>query len=203
MHYAWEQADTGFYYEGHGFTLNPWQNGFRDAPIPESLKREYLAMELNKEPVSRPDWAQWLDSMSYSDLLEAKKADPRIKQYLDPIVAAVGLGLGCDAVSAYGAYNFLMPYTVGQFLELGIGDPSDRSHLVKPPRRQRQHPPAFREDTDPRCDRWREDVQGRAVRGGELAGAGWAEPTGKNATELDRDGCAPRRCSGPLRNRYW
>jgi len=133
MHYAWEQADTGFYYEGHGFTLNPWQNGFRDAPIPESLKREYLAMELNKEPVSRADWAQWLDSMSYSDLLEAKKADPRIKQYLDPIVAAVGLGLGCDAVSAYGAYNFLMPYTVGQFLELGIGDPSDRSHLVSLP----------------------------------------------------------------------
>lgn len=133
MHFAWEHADTGFFYEGHGFTVNPWQNGFRDAPIPEQLKREYLAMELNRESFRRTDWESWLDSMSYSDLLAYKKADPRIKRYLDPVCGAVGLGLGCDAVSALGAYNFLMPYTIGQFRELGLGDPSDRFHLLSFP----------------------------------------------------------------------
>lgn len=133
MQFAWEQADTGFFFEGHGFTVNPWQNGFRDAPLPEELKREYLAMELNRESFRRADWARWLDGMSYRDLLVHKRADPRITAYLDPYVAAIGLGLGCDAISAYGAYNFLCPYTIGQFLEQGVGDPSDRSYLLSFP----------------------------------------------------------------------
>lgn len=133
MGFAWEQADTGFFYEGHGFVKNPMQNGFRDAPIPEELKRELAAVELNRETVRRADWQRYLDSMSYADFLKVRGVDPRVTEFLDPYVAAVGLGLGCDAVSAYGAYNFLLPHMIGQFLELGLGDPSDRSHLMSLP----------------------------------------------------------------------
>lgn len=133
MGFAWEQADTGFFYDNHGFVKNPMQNGFRDAPIPEDMKRELTAVELNREAVRRPDWETWLDSMSYADFLKARGVDPRVTEFLDPYVAAVGLGLGCDAVSAYSAYNFLLPHTTGQFLELGLGDPSDRSHLMSLP----------------------------------------------------------------------
>ena len=133
MGFAWEQADTGFFYEGRGFVKNPMQNGFRDAPIPEELKRELAAVELNRETVRRADWERYLDSMSYADFLKTRGVDPRVMEFLDPYVAAVGLGLGCDAVSAYGAYNFLLPHMIGQFLELGLGDPSDRSHLMSLP----------------------------------------------------------------------
>jgi spermidine dehydrogenase len=133
MGFAWEQADTGFFYDNHGFVKNPMQNGFRDAPIPEDMKRELTAMELNREAVRRPDWETWLDSISYADFLKARGVDPRVTEFLDPYVGAVGLGLGCDAVSAYSAYNFLLPHTTGQFLELGLGDISDRSHLMSLP----------------------------------------------------------------------
>ncbi len=133
MGFAWEQADTGFFYDNHGFVKNPMQNGFRDAPIPEDMKRELTAMELNREAVRRPDWDTWMDSMSYADFLKARGVDSRVTEYLDPYVGAVGLGLGCDAVSAYSAYNFLLPHTLGQFLELGMGDISDRSHLMSLP----------------------------------------------------------------------
>ena len=133
MGFAWEQADTGFFYEDHGFVINPMQNGFRDAPIPEDLKRELLAAEMNRKSLRRPDWDRYLDSMSYGEFLDTRNVDPRVKTFLDPYVGAVGLGLGCDAISAYGAYNFLLPHTIGQFLELGLGDPSDRSHLMSFP----------------------------------------------------------------------
>lgn len=133
MGFAWEQADTGFFYEGHGFVRNPMQNGFRDAPIPCELKTKLTAAELNREAVRRPDWETWMDSMSYAEFLKVRGVDSRVTEFLDPYVAAVGLGLGCDAISAYGAYNFLMPHTIGQFLELGVGDPSDRSHLMSFP----------------------------------------------------------------------
>lgn len=38
MHIAWESADQGFFYDNHGFVINPWQNRFKEAPIPEQMK---------------------------------------------------------------------------------------------------------------------------------------------------------------------
>ena len=46
MHVGWERSDTGFYYEGKGWVRNPWRDGFRHAPIPESAKKALVDMEL-------------------------------------------------------------------------------------------------------------------------------------------------------------
>ena len=70
MHIAWEHADLACYYENHGMVLNPWNSGFRDAPIANSLKRELLQMELYKDvPYREDDWHHWLDTMTYEEFL--------------------------------------------------------------------------------------------------------------------------------------
>ncbi len=53
------EADTGFFYKdeaspnGHRWVKDPWANGFRDAPIPEVVKRELMMMQhfRYREPV--------------------------------------------------------------------------------------------------------------------------------------------------------
>ena len=57
MHARWEDADLGWFFRDHGWIKNPWSNSFEGAPISAELKRDYLAMELYRQPPRRDDWA--------------------------------------------------------------------------------------------------------------------------------------------------
>ena len=138
MHIQWEAADQGFYYDNHGWVKNPWANRFRDAPIPDQLKQDYIWMETFRQPPRRADWEQWLDTMTYHEFLtKIMGINSDVCSYLNPQTAVMGCGLGCDVISAYSAYNFLQPgvnaYNRIAGGYLGIGDPSDSVYLASFP----------------------------------------------------------------------
>ncbi len=139
MHVAWERSDTGFFYEGTGWVKNPWRDGFRHAPIPESARKALVDMELYRTPPRRTDWEPWLDSMTYqqflTDVMGIAPEDLReVTRYLNPVTAAMGCGLGADVISAYSAYNFLQPGVVGYYrYQNGGADPTDDIYLASFP----------------------------------------------------------------------
>jgi spermidine dehydrogenase len=136
MHISWEMADTAFYYEGHGMVINPWRNGFRDAPIPEKLKKALVDLELYRTPPMRDDWERWLDTMTYKEFLLKVCEVPAdcidgVLQILDPVMASMGCGQGGEIISAYSAYNFLMPGVNGYYRYQNDGaDPTDSIYLA-------------------------------------------------------------------------
>jgi spermidine dehydrogenase len=139
MHIGWEQSDTGFFYEGKGWSINPWRNGFKDAPLSETTKRAMLMMDSFRTPPVREDWAQWLDSMTYEQFLKDVVGIPaesmrEITSYINPVAAAEGCGLGADVISAYSAYNFLLPGVIGYYRQQNGGiDPTDELFLASFP----------------------------------------------------------------------
>lgn len=97
------QADCGYFF-GSKMVLNPWNDSFKNAPIPEHLKQDIVELESREEPPFRPDGNvdQWLDSMTYLDLLtKVFKVDPGVVPYLEEGVKVGGNGLGADVYSAY------------------------------------------------------------------------------------------------------
>jgi spermidine dehydrogenase len=139
MHIGWEQSDTGFFYEGKGWVKNPWRDGFKNAPISDSAKRALLTWDLYRTPPDREDWAQWLDSITYeqflTDVMGIQGDDlNQITRYINPVAAAEGCGLGADVISAYSAYNFLLPGVVGYYRYQNGGiDPTDELYLASFP----------------------------------------------------------------------
>jgi spermidine dehydrogenase len=139
MHIGWEQSDTGFYYKGKGWVKNPWRDGFRNAPISDSAKRALLEMDAFRTPPVREDWAQWLDSITYqqflTDVVGIRGEDlHEVTRYINPVAAAEGCGLGADVISAYSAYNFLLPGVVGYYRYQNGGiDPTDELYLASFP----------------------------------------------------------------------
>ena len=136
MHIAWERADMAFYYEGKGMVKNPWRNGFAEAPISDRLKRALVELELFRTPPRRDDWALWLDTMSYKTFLKDVAKVPEdvlddVCAYLDPVMAAMGCGQGSDIISAYSAYNFMMPGVNAYTRYANDGpDPTDGIYLA-------------------------------------------------------------------------
>lgn len=136
MHVGWEQADVGYYYEGKGFIKNAWNTGWRDAPISDKTKLDMMTLENFKTPPRRPDWEQWLDSMTYQDYVtKVVGVGPEVMKYFNHEMASMGCGLGGDVVSAYSAFNFMQPGVNGYMrdLDAGKGDASDDVYLVSFP----------------------------------------------------------------------
>jgi spermidine dehydrogenase len=136
MHIAWERSDAAFYYEGKGMVKNPWRDGFEQAPISDKLKKVLVDLELFRTPPRRDDWEQWLDSMTYKEFLLNVAGVPQdciddVCRYLDPVMAAMGTGQGSDVISAYSAYNFMMPgvNAYSRYLNGGT-DPTDAIYLA-------------------------------------------------------------------------
>lgn len=136
MHIGWERSDTGFFYEGHGWIRNPWNSGFRDAPISEAAKRALLQLQNYRVPPRRADWDRWLDSITYLQFLTETvgldpQAMPEVLRYLNPITGAMGCGLGPDVVSAYAAFSLVQPGVVSYWRALGNGvDPTGGNWLA-------------------------------------------------------------------------
>lgn len=139
MHVAWERADIGYFYQGSGWVKNAWRDGFKHAPISEGAKQALMALELYRNPPQREDWERWLDSMTYLQFLKDvvgldESVLPEVTRYLNPVMAAMGCGLGADVVSAYSAYNFLQPGVNGYYrYQNGGADPTDTVYLASFP----------------------------------------------------------------------
>ncbi len=134
MHIAWEQADTAFYYDNHGMVMNPWNSGFRNAPISDKLKLDYLTMENYRGVPEKDHWHHWLDSMTYREFLNKHVGvSSDVEPYLNPQTAAMGCGLGADVISAYSAYEFMQPGVVSYKRHAGFEDPSEYVYLASFP----------------------------------------------------------------------
>lgn len=135
MHLSWEATDLGWFHDGHEMAVNPWKNRFRDVPISDKLKQDLLWMEVYRQPPEREDWAEWLDSMTYKEFLvnEMGIDNEGIDDYLNPFAAAMGCGLGVDAISAYQAFNFVQPGVTQYGRMLGSGDATDYVYLASFP----------------------------------------------------------------------
>ena len=137
MHIQWEAADIGYYFESQGFVKNMWRDGLRGTPFSESERLDFMTAELHRTRNPRPDWEQWLDSMTYSEYLRNELGIncPAFEKYISPVNAAMGCGQGSDVISAYSAFNFMAPGTLAQGRDLarGLADPADQVYLVSLP----------------------------------------------------------------------
>ncbi len=137
MHIQWEAADIGYFFESKGFVKNMWRDGLRHTPWSDKERLDFMTAELFRTPNRRPDWERWLDSMTYSQYLRdhAGVDCPAFEQYISPVTAAMGCGLGSDVISAYSAFNYMAPGPVAQGRDLakGLADPADQVYLVTLP----------------------------------------------------------------------
>jgi spermidine dehydrogenase len=105
--------NIGYFFEGPdapGWILDLWGRGMQGAPFPRKLKDDFLTWRnSNKRYYNGDDFRQWLDTMTYGHYIEKVMGlDSQVSRFADPILAS-GLGLGCDAISAYGAFQISMP----------------------------------------------------------------------------------------------
>lgn len=95
------------------WSLNPWEEGLEKLGI-SSRKREDLRRwrdgEMNTDsPPEGQSRDEWLDTMTYEQLLRDHYGfGESVIEYANPILAGA-MGLGTDAISAYGATTVGMP----------------------------------------------------------------------------------------------
>jgi spermidine dehydrogenase len=136
MHIGWEQADIGYYFEGHGFVGNVWEDAWRRAPIDARTRESYATLITHRGAPEVDDWQRYLDSMTYLEFLKRHLGvGDEVAAYLNPVMAAMGCGLGMDVISAYSAYNYMMPgvSNYNRDVKRGLTDPSDLFYLVSLP----------------------------------------------------------------------
>jgi spermidine dehydrogenase len=99
-----DQGDKPFW------SKDPWGRKLKDTPYPKKVRKDFLRWRnTRKNYRSSPDFMEWLDAMTYKDYLEKIMGlSSEVTQFANPVLAS-GLGLGCDAISAYGAYQIGMP----------------------------------------------------------------------------------------------
>ncbi|NIB38271.1 NAD(P)-binding protein [Pseudomaricurvus alkylphenolicus] len=139
MNIAWERADTGYFFngatQGRGqWAVNPWKNGFADAPYSNQFKHDLARAELFRQPPKVDDVSAFLDSMTYLEYLtQVVGVSPEYAKHVDMPMAAMGCGLGSDVVSAYTAKGFFQPATAGFDIAKGGRDFTDTVCLASWP----------------------------------------------------------------------
>jgi spermidine dehydrogenase len=111
-----DAASVGHFFDeaSHGVTprwaKDAWASKLEATPFPAGLRAELLRWRASDlKPYAGDDFGRWLDGMSYKQFLEEQLGLPhQVTSYADPILASA-VGLGCDAISAYGTLSLLMP----------------------------------------------------------------------------------------------
>lgn len=87
-----------------------WRKKLRETPFSKRAKRDFLLWRGDRKDYYRGKHSErWLDTLTYKDYLEKVMGlSPEVTSFADPIMAST-IGLGCDAISAYGAYQISMP----------------------------------------------------------------------------------------------
>mgnify|MGYP001157443058 FL=1 len=116
-----ERFDTGYFLGKEAkkpWVINPRADKLSRLPWPDDIKADLnRAFEDLEDKYQGDDIDQWLDSMSYKDLLEKVYGyNPAITKYFDPIIAISMGGVGCDVYSAYSARALEMPCTRARYV---------------------------------------------------------------------------------------
>lgn len=114
--WADEFASHGFYFPQPNGSLrlvhDAFGTGLKDTPWSESLRRDFLTWRSNPKVYEGKELPQWLDGMSYEQLITRElKLDPAVARYADPILAGAAGGLGSDVISAMCAAQIGLPGT--------------------------------------------------------------------------------------------
>ena len=115
-----DQADQGYFFDDPDdpaavkMVHNPWLSGYEEINWPDEVKEELAGLDqflLEEHP---EDLESWLDSMTYSEYLKQYAGITRkeVFDFLSPMVASYGTGLGCDAISALAAKHYFAPGTM-------------------------------------------------------------------------------------------
>lgn len=108
--------NVGYFFENllsedrPGWIRDIWSRSLDGTPYQKKTKNDLMTWRNSRERYyAGTDLRTWLDSMTYKDYIEkVMELNQEITRFADPVLAS-GLGLGCDAISAYGAYQISMP----------------------------------------------------------------------------------------------
>lgn len=114
-----DEAQQGYFFEDPDnsgklkMAKNPWLSGYEELNWPDEVKRELTHLDQFVLEDHPDDLNAWLDGMTYTDYLTKYVGITRseVFDFLSPMIAAYGTGLGCDAVSALAAKFFFAPGT--------------------------------------------------------------------------------------------
>jgi spermidine dehydrogenase len=89
---------------------DPWSKDMEGSPYSQESRQDFRTWRNSrKRYFTGRNFKQWLDSMSYKEYLEGVMGfSSEVTRFADPVLAS-GLGLGCDVISAYGAFQISMP----------------------------------------------------------------------------------------------
>ncbi len=104
--YLFKDRQTG----ESGWMPDIWKRRLEGSPFPEEVRKDLLIWrDGTKRYHEGDDFEQWLDTMTYKNYIEKVMGlNPAVTRYADPVLAS-SIGLGCDAISAFGAYQVAMP----------------------------------------------------------------------------------------------
>lgn len=93
-----------------GWMSDIWKRRLEGSPFPGEVRKDLLIWrDGTKRYHEGDDFEQWLDTMTYKNYIEKVMGlNPAVTRYADPVLAS-SIGLGCDAISAFGAYQVAMP----------------------------------------------------------------------------------------------
>lgn len=113
----WHDIHTsmGFFFEDKrageaSWALDIWKGRLKGTPFPDKVRKDLFTWRDGaRRYYDGDDFEQWLDTMTYKDYIEKIMGlDSAVTRFADPVLAS-SIGLGCDAVSAFGAYQVAMP----------------------------------------------------------------------------------------------
>lgn len=111
---AWEKAyATGYHFPGTGWVKDPTKDGFAKTPWPAAVQKQLDDFVADRRDVlsgvANPE--AWLDTITYSDLLDKLDYGPEVRSYIDPGIAVGNYGMCGNAISGYAAHRLRLPGT--------------------------------------------------------------------------------------------
>lgn len=90
--------------------LDIWERKLENTPFNEKAKQDFFKWRNDRRrQYEGEDFEQWLDTMTYGEYLKnIMGLGPEIIKFVDPVLSCA-IGLGSDAISAFGAYQVAMP----------------------------------------------------------------------------------------------
>jgi spermidine dehydrogenase len=89
-----------------------WRQRLKDTPFSEKERQDLLAWRSSRKKYHQGEDSQfghWLDRLTYKEYIEKTMGlSSEVTKFADPILAS-SIGLGCDVISAYAAYQIALP----------------------------------------------------------------------------------------------
>lgn len=141
LYWEEERYDTGYFFGKDAeppWVVNPRSDKLARLPWSDEFKDEMnRAFDDVEDAYTGDDIDQWLDSMSYKELLEEVMGySPKVTEYFDPVLAISMGGVGADVYSAYSAKLLEMPgtgihYTYDPAVETAHSFPGGNAAIIR------------------------------------------------------------------------